>query len=221
DMTRMFKYAIAFNQPLDDWDVSQVKYMDHMFDMTHAILYQTTQAVTQASNSNTAHFNQPLGNWNLNSLNSATSMFYLCPLSCENYSLTLQSWAGNPNTSTNVHLGAIGLKYSPDVADSRAYLVNGLGWSINDAGQGTCSLGVEKQGFISVKIYPNPTTGILNVEYKQPLKSYVLYDLSGRQVKAGRLQQAQINMAGLENGDYFLNRKAEIGSRELIEGVKK
>src|SRR5699024_8509620 len=166
-------------------------------------------------------FNQPLDNWSLDSLETAELMFAFSAISCTNYSLTLQGWANNSQTATNITFGAIGLKYSPDVADSRAYLVNGLGWGINDAGQGTCSLGVEKQGVISVKIYPNPTTGILNVEYKQPLKSYVLYDLSGRQVKAGRLQQAQINMAGLENGVYFLNLKAENGSRELIEVVKK
>ncbi len=219
DMTRMFKYALAFNQPLDDWDVSQVESMYHMFDMSPAVLARPIQAVTQTSN--TAHFNQSLGNWDLNSLNSATSMFYLCPLSCENYSLTLQGWAGNPNTPTHVHLGAIGLKYSPDVADSRAYLINGLGWGINDAGQGTCSMGVEKQGFISVKIYPNPTTSILNLQSQQPLKNYVLYDLSGRQIESGRLHGTQIDLSNLESGMYLLSLKAENGSQGLVEVVKK
>ena len=31
-MSYMFNNCLTFNQPLDNWDVSNVKYMNHMFE---------------------------------------------------------------------------------------------------------------------------------------------------------------------------------------------
>ena len=45
-MSGMFQNAISFNQPLNNWNVSQVRYMNKMF------LGATS-------------FNQPLNNWNV------------------------------------------------------------------------------------------------------------------------------------------------------------
>ena len=55
NMGAMFGRATSFNQPLLDWDVSNVVYTDNMF-------------------LNTA-FNHPLDGWNVNRMNNMQSMF--------------------------------------------------------------------------------------------------------------------------------------------------
>ena len=45
-MQSMFSEATSFNQPLNNWDVSNVTDMDSMFESA-------------------IHFNQPLNNWNI------------------------------------------------------------------------------------------------------------------------------------------------------------
>ena len=48
-----------FNQPLDNWDVSNVTNMAHMFH-------------------NCVNFNQPLNNWNVSNVTNMGSMFFEC-----------------------------------------------------------------------------------------------------------------------------------------------
>ena len=57
DMNVMFYNASAFNQPLNNWNVSSVTDMSVMF-------------------ANASAFNQPLNNWNVSSVTYMTSMFY-------------------------------------------------------------------------------------------------------------------------------------------------
>jgi hypothetical protein len=65
----MFFQAYSFNQPLNDWDVSNVKYMSLMF--------------TEANS-----FNQDISSWELNSLEVATYMFS----SNESFNQDLTGW---------------------------------------------------------------------------------------------------------------------------------
>ena len=59
DMKWMFNCCSAFNQPLNDWDVSNVIYMTRMFNFCSA-------------------FNQPLGNWNVSNVTNMNEMFRNC-----------------------------------------------------------------------------------------------------------------------------------------------
>ena len=52
----MFSYASAFNQPLNDWDVSNVMDMMKMFE-------------------NTDDFNQDINNWDVSSVYNMNDMF--------------------------------------------------------------------------------------------------------------------------------------------------
>jgi len=55
-MAYMFSYAEAFDQPLNDWDVSSITTMDSMFTYADA-------------------FDQPLGDWDVSSVTTMQEMF--------------------------------------------------------------------------------------------------------------------------------------------------
>lgn len=57
DMSKMFCKASSFNQPLNDWNVSNVENMVQMFD-------------------DASSFNQPLDHWNVSKVKDMTCMFY-------------------------------------------------------------------------------------------------------------------------------------------------
>ena len=56
DMSYLFSYATSFNQPLDNWDVSNVTNMFMMFQ-------------------NASSFNQPLNSWDVSNVSNMRSMF--------------------------------------------------------------------------------------------------------------------------------------------------
>ncbi len=76
NMMAMFLGATAFNQPIGDWDVREVKFMNYMF------AYSSTT------------FDQNIGTWNIDSLQDAAYMFYGSRLSSDNYDALLEGWAG-------------------------------------------------------------------------------------------------------------------------------
>ena len=53
----MFENASSFNQPLNNWNVSNVEYMNSMFTFANS-------------------FNQPLNNWNVSNVTNMEDMFY-------------------------------------------------------------------------------------------------------------------------------------------------
>ncbi len=68
-MRFMFTACDSFNQPLDNWDVSNVRYTDSMF---HGC----------------TSFNQPLDNWNVSNVRYTDSMFN----GCTSFNQPLDSW---------------------------------------------------------------------------------------------------------------------------------
>lgn len=139
DMGYMFTGASVFNQPLNNWDVSNVTIMIYMFR-------------------DASSFNQPLDNWNIARVTTMDVMLNGSGMSAENYSRTLIGWANraynggaNNGVKSNVSLGASGLNYNnttyadawpnqagqqfTDAVAARAYLINTMGWTISDGGQ--------------------------------------------------------------------------------------
>ena len=58
-MNSMFEGAYSFNQPIGDWNVSNVRDMRNMF-------FGATR------------FNQPIGNWNVSNVRNMRNMFKFC-----------------------------------------------------------------------------------------------------------------------------------------------
>ena len=81
DMSNMFSGAIAFNQPLYNWDVSKVKNMSHMFRMASLFNqnindWNTSKVTDMSSMFDSADsFNQPLNAWNTNNVVDMENMF--------------------------------------------------------------------------------------------------------------------------------------------------
>ena len=123
----MFISALAFNQPIGNWDVSNVVNMQDMFAV--AIAFNQDISGWNTSNVLTMNemfiyasaFNQNLGNWNLSSIivlpncndscraNAQSNgiinlgmgnMLRQSGMDCSNYSLTLQGWAANLGSTT-------------------------------------------------------------------------------------------------------------------------
>mmetsp|Transcript_18348 Transcript_18348/g.57350 ORF Transcript_18348/g.57350 Transcript_18348/m.57350 type:complete len:129 (+) Transcript_18348:3-389(+) len=74
-MVEMFKFARAFNQPLNAWDVSSVTTMSYMF-----YCYDATCA-----------FNQPLNDWDVSSVTTMRAMFYCYDATCA-FNQPLNDW---------------------------------------------------------------------------------------------------------------------------------
>jgi hypothetical protein len=61
-----------------------------------------------------------------------------------------------------------------------------------------------------VRLYPNPTTGVVTLDLLDGVKpgmAYALYTTSGQFIAVGQITSAQqkINLPGLSQGVYFLN----------------
>jgi len=83
----------------------------------------------------------------------------------------------------------------------------------------TINVGIDEYDFAaSMTVYPNPTTGILNIQIANlgtPISEFLLYDIYGKLVDKVWLQNsdstetAQIDLAELSNGIYFVKAVAD------------
>jgi surface protein len=82
DMSRMFRDAEAFNQPIGDWNVASVTNMEGMFmsarTFNQPIGDWNVASVTDMSSmfKSARAFNQPIGDWDVSSVTDMGGMFY-------------------------------------------------------------------------------------------------------------------------------------------------
>ncbi len=69
--------------------------------------------------------------------------------------------------------------------------------------------GIENVNVIDVKVYPNPTTGMVNVE-AEGLESVVVLDVTGRTVMTSN--KSQLDLSELSNGVYMVRVNTATGS---------
>ncbi|MGJ1345297.1 BspA family leucine-rich repeat surface protein, partial [Sphingobacterium spiritivorum] len=125
DMHGMFNYASSFNQDLSHWDISSVLRLGYMFV-------------------NATAFNQNIGNWQLNPNAVMTNMLDLSGMDCQNYSLTLNGWANNPNIPSGRNFGASYKKYGTNAVPARTLLTTTKGWTITGDSPSGQSCGLDQ-----------------------------------------------------------------------------
>ncbi|MBK8245158.1 MAG: BspA family leucine-rich repeat surface protein [Saprospiraceae bacterium] len=187
-MASMFRHAKSFNQDISNWNTSNVKDMYAMFSGASA-------------------FNQNIGNWILHPKASLLYLFDSTNLDCINYSATLIGWRTNNPNVNQMNLGVNGLLYGKNAEDARNALINSQGWYIKgDAPSGNdCEIvGTHNEESITnIFIYPNPTSGILNIEDHNG-SIYSISDLTGKVVNSGIIALNTVSLESLPSGMYYV-----------------
>lgn len=64
-----------------------------------------------------------------------------------------------------------------------------------------------------IKVFPNPTSGLLNLELKNSLKTseIVFYNLLGKKVKTYNVTERKLNIKEMPSGQYILKIKTDEG----------
>ena len=91
-------------------------------------------------------------------------------------------------------------------------------------GASTCGTAVSTDKFnsITVNVYPNPTTNIVNIETQETLQNYEVYNVLGQQIQQGNFNgDNQINLHGATTGTYFIKVTTTQGSTATVKVVKK
>ena len=68
---------------------------------------------------------------------------------------------------------------------------------------------------VAIDIYPNPSTGIVQLSSNEMIENLSVYDCTGRLVFSEKMNAAksqEVNLSFLENGNYLL----EIGSGKMV-----
>ena len=84
---------------------------------------------------------------------------------------------------------------------------NGFYWCIDDFIISDV-LGIDDPaGISSLSIYPNPSTGIINIDNVEGSMTYRIFDISGRFIRTGKLEIGinQVNIEDLESGIYYIH----------------
>ena len=68
---------------------------------------------------------------------------------------------------------------------------------------------------LSISLYPNPTSSLLNIKAENRIKSVELYDVQGRiiQVNKADSDEVLIDVSGYNSGVYFVKVTTDFGSQ--------
>jgi len=69
-----------------------------------------------------------------------------------------------------------------------------------------------------IQIYPNPTSGILNIDSESEILQLNMYDLSGKKVSVSK--SSQMNISALPKGVYILNILTKDGKKSTQKIIK-
>ncbi len=159
NMRSMFRCCYAFNQALSGWNVSNVTDMNDMFDGCHAFNQELSSwDVSNVTDMlqmfcSCSAFNQDLSSWNVSNVTKMDLMFYGCSafnqnlgswnlkkceelglencgMSIENYSKSLDGWAGQADIKEKLLLRADGLYFNETGKSARTKLIKEKHWVI-------------------------------------------------------------------------------------------
>lgn len=83
-------------------------------------------------------------------------------------------------------------------------------------------LSVETQDILELKVYPNPTQNILNIESKTALSLITIYNITGKKIKSEKTNQLKLtlNLSDIANGVYMLNISDNQGNKTTRKLIK-
>lgn len=235
DMGSMFEGAQQFNGGIEGWDVGQVTNMEKMFkDATQFNGGIEGWDVGQVTNmedlfSGATNFNQDIGGWDVGQLGTGTPpvnndiSFANSGMDCNNYSRTINGWALQSGTASDITVDATGMEYSPNIITARDMLLNDRNWTINGDTEGTCYLSVDEFKAASFTIYPNPTQFEFTITGLTGNETIQLTDMTGRvlqTVKNKNNATESINVSQLANGVYSLTISTENGQKATQKLIK-
>jgi len=83
-----------------------------------------------------------------------------------------------------------------------------------------CSLGInEIANNFSVKLYPQPASGVVNLQSQTHLRRYEIYNLQGKSLQQGQVQQNQIDISRLSNGLYIIKILSDDHKTQVLKMV--
>ena len=128
-MRGMFSGAVTFNRSLNSWTLSKAFNVEDIFR-------------------NASSYDQSFGSWNIGSIQYIQGLLSGASLSTNVYDSLLTTWS-QTQTAHNVKIDAGNSTYCKGV-QARDYLVNHLGWIINDMGADTVFCGAVEVNFVTV-----------------------------------------------------------------------
>ncbi|AFL81784.1 Zinc metalloprotease (elastase) [Aequorivita sublithincola DSM 14238] len=96
-----------------------------------------------------------------------------------------------------------------------------LGWALDEIMVYNCeSLSIADNSFENtIKAYPNPTGGVVNIKTTTPIKTLEVYNIYG-QLAASNTSQDYIDLTGFSSGIYILKVTAIDGRSNIIKVLK-
>jgi len=83
-----------------------------------------------------------------------------------------------------------------------------------------CTLGVnENPNNFSIKLYPQPASGVVNLESQTHLSRYEIFNLQGKSLQQGQVQQNQIDISKLSNGLYIIKILSDDNKTQVLKMV--
>lgn len=76
---------------------------------------------------------------------------------------------------------------------------------------------------LGVTVAPNPTSGLLNINFQQPLKGTInLININGQELRTWTLESSmQLNLTNLPKGSYFLIFTDKDQKRTAVSKIQK
>ncbi len=144
DMVGIFYGATSFNQPLNSWNVSSATNMSTMFAQAISFnqpldAWNTSSVYDMSGMFRESGFNQDVSTWNIENVTNMNIIFRGMNLSQTNIDNILTSWAGQ-NVQANV-LFHPGVKTYSQVGADALDTLRSLGWEITEQYKATYSPG--------------------------------------------------------------------------------
>ncbi|MCH8534461.1 MAG: T9SS type A sorting domain-containing protein [Flavobacteriaceae bacterium] len=128
--------------------------------------------------------------------------------SLENYEIIFFNQAGSEILATDNYEISVSEQITAEVFNlnnTNCSLSQEINLVVLDEDDPECSLRVQEEVFSGLSIYPNPTSGRVFVEHKQPIQKIEILDIQGKLIKSiqgDNIREIQLN--GYAGGMYFL-----------------